>query len=247
MNSEFTNRLAVVTGASSGIGLVLTESLLSAGASVIAMARNPGGLEKLQGLYADQLHRVPGDVTKASDLERLSAYAKGVAPVDFVVPNAGVAMVASGADTAAFDQLWAVNGAGALNTLTALSDQLAKQASVVFIGTFLSRLAFPGLAGYIASKTALISHARTLAVELAASGVRINVVSPGPTATPIWKTLGMEDSELAEVADSVNRRLLDGTFLDPRAVADVIMFLLSRNARSIYGQEIVVDGGYTLG
>ena len=246
MNSEFNNRLSVVTGASSGIGLVLTESLLNAGSSVIAMARHPGELEKLRDLYAGRLHWLPGDVTQASDLERLSAYAAGLAPVDFVVPNAGVAMLASGADTAAFNQLWAVNGAGALNTLAALRGQLAKPASVVFIGTFLSRLAFPGLAGYIASKTALISHARTLAVELAASNIRVNVVSPGPTATPIWKTLGLEDSELADVANSVNCRLLDGTFLEPKAVAEVIMFLLSRSARSICGQEIVVDGGYTL-
>lgn len=246
MNNEFNNRLAVVTGASSGIGLALSESLLAAGASVIAMARRTGGLDKLRDEYPDRLHWLPGDVTQAGDLERLSAYARDVAPVDFVVPNAGVAMLASAADTAAFNRLWEVNGAGALNTLAALSGQLGRAASVVFIGTFLSRLAFPGLAGYIASKTALISHARTLAVELAAADVRINVVSPGPTATPIWNTLGMGDSQLAAVANSVNSRLLDGKFLEPQAVADVIMFLLSSGARSIRGQEIVVDGGYTL-
>lgn len=246
MNNEFNNRLAVVTGASSGIGLALTESLLAAGSSVIAMARHSGGLDTLRDVYADQLHWLTGDVTHAADLNRLSDYAKRIAPVDFLVPNAGVAMLAAGTDNAAFDQLWAVNGAGALNTLASLRAQLAKPASVVFIGTFLSRLAFPGLAGYIASKTALISHARTLAVELAAADIRINVVSPGPTATPIWNSLGLGDSELAAVANMVNSRLLDGKFLEPQAVADVVMFLLSNGARSVCGQEIVVDGGYTL-
>jgi NAD(P)-dependent dehydrogenase (short-subunit alcohol dehydrogenase family) len=246
MNNDFNNRLAVVTGASSGIGLALTGSLLAAGSSVIAMARRSGGLDTLRDLYGDRLHWVPGDVTQAADLERLRAYAKGLAPVDFVIPNAGVAMLAAATDNAAFDRLWEINGAGALNTLASLSSQLAKPSSVVFIGTFLSRLAFPGLAGYIASKTALISHARTLAVELAAADIRINVISPGPTATPIWSTLGMGDSELAAVANSVSSRLLDGKFLEPQAVADVIMFLLSKGARSICGQEIIVDGGYTL-
>lgn len=244
--SEFNKRLAVVTGASSGIGLAVTERLLEAGATVLTMARRVGGLELLQEKYPSQLHRLKGDVTRASDLELLAGRAQELGPVDYIVPNAGIAMLAEGTDTAAFDRLWEVNGAAALNTVAVLKDQLSKPASVVFIGTFLSRLAFPGLAGYIASKTALISSARTLAVELAASDIRVNIVSPGPTATPIWGTLGLGNVELSEVASAVNSRLLDGKFLEPQAVADVIMWLLSAGSRSIYGQEIVVDGGYTL-
>ncbi|NBB09871.1 SDR family NAD(P)-dependent oxidoreductase [Pseudomonas sp. SLFW] len=244
--SEFDKRLAVVTGASSGIGLAVTERLLDAGTTVIAMARRVGGLELLQEKYSTRLHRLKGDVTQASDLERLAGMARELGPVDFIVPNAGIAMLAQGTDTAAFNRLWEVNGAAALNTVAALKEQLTKPASVVFIGTFLSRLAFPGLAGYIASKTALISHARTLAVELAASDIRVNIVSPGPTATPIWGSLGLGNVELSEVASAVNSRLLDGKFLEPHAVADVILWLLSAGSRSIYGQEIVVDGGYTL-
>nr|GFD54982.1 short-chain dehydrogenase reductase ATA1-like isoform X1 [Tanacetum cinerariifolium] len=96
----------------------------------------------------------------------------------------GVAVLEESLEGRGFERNWAVNGAGALNTLSALRAQLATPAAVVFVGTFLSALAFPGLAGYIASKTALTAHARTLAVELAEAGIRVNVVSPGPTATP---------------------------------------------------------------
>lgn len=87
---------------------------------------------------------------------------------------------------------------------------------------------------------------RTLAVELAPREVRLNMVSPGPTETPIWATLGLGDDELAAVAGTVNQRLLGGRFLEPGAVADAILFLLSRAARGLYGQDLVVDGGYTL-
>ncbi|MNI59905.1 Cyclopentanol dehydrogenase [compost metagenome] len=117
---------------------------------------------------------------------------------------------------------------------------------MVFITTFLTGVTFPGLAAYIASKAALQAHARTLAVELAPQGIRINMVSPGPTATPIWSTLGLAHEDLANVATQVNKRLLGGEFLEAGAVADVVLFQLSNGARSVYGQDWVVDKGYTV-
>lgn len=246
MNIEFQGRLAVVTGASSGIGLAVTERLLSQGAQVLAMSRQIGSLGDLAERFAQQLHWIPGDVTQAADLLRLAQQAAALGPVDFLVPNAGIAELADGLDLSAFDRQWAVNGAGALNTLAALRKQMAATASVVFIGTFLAQVTFPGLAAYIASKAALKAHTRTLAVELAPQGIRINMVSPGPTATPIWGTLGLADAALSEVAKGVNQRLLDGKFLEAGAVADVILFQLSNGARSVYGQDWVVDSGYTV-
>ncbi|MFG5862888.1 SDR family oxidoreductase [Metapseudomonas lalkuanensis] len=243
---EFENRLAVVTGASSGIGLSVVELLLARGARVLAMSRSAGALDGLKARYGDALRWQPGDVTRAADLAALAEVAGSLGPVDCLVPNAGIARLADGLDTAAFAAQWAVNGAGALDTLAALRDRLAPSASVVFIGTFLSRVTFPGLAAYIASKSALKAQVRTLAVEMAARGVRLNLVSPGPTATPIWSTLGLGDEDLAAVAGTVNQRLLGGRFLEPEAVAEVILFLLSPAARGLYGQDLVVDSGYTL-
>uniref|UniRef100_UPI000EAE750C SDR family oxidoreductase n=1 Tax=Pseudomonas aeruginosa TaxID=287 RepID=UPI000EAE750C len=136
--------------------------------------------------------------------------------------------------------------AGALNTFSVLSRQTSKPASVVFIGTFLSQVTFPGLAAYIASKAALIAQARTLAVEWAEKGVRINLVSPGPTATPIWASLGLSDAQAESVTRSINQRLVDGSFLSPGEIVDVVMFLLSSKSAGLYGQELIVDKGYGL-
>ena len=246
MKTDFRDRLAVVTGASSGIGLAVATQLLEQGARVLAMSRQLGGLSQLTERYGEQLIWVAGDVTEAADLARLGQRAASLGPVDFVVPNAGIAQLADGLDTSAFNRQWAVNGAGALNTLASLRNHLGQTASVVFIGTFLAQLSFPGLAAYIASKAALIAHVRTLAVELAPHGIRINTVSPGPTATPIWGTLGLKSEELGEVATAVNQRLLGGEFLQPEAVAEVILFQLGRGARSVFGQDWVVDSGYSV-
>ncbi|AYF89323.1 SDR family oxidoreductase [Pseudomonas sp. JS3066] len=243
---EFENRLAVVTGASSGIGLAVVERLLERDARVLAMSRRPGELQALQARFGERLYWQAGDVTQAGDLTALAQTARDLGPVHYLVPNAGIARLADGLDASAFDQQWAINGAGAIETLAALNDELATPSSVVFIGTFLSRVSFPGLAAYIASKAALKAHVRTLAVELAPRGVRLNMVSPGPTATPIWSSLGLGNDELAAVAESVSQRLLGGRFLEPGTVADTILFLLSQAARGLHGQDLVVDSGYTL-
>lgn len=246
MSHEFKPGLSVVTGASSGIGLAVTQRLLERGSNVIAMSRQIGGLGELVERFGDRLSWLPGDVTQATDQARLAQLTASIGSVDCLVPNAGIAQLADGLDLAAFDRQWAVNGAGALNTLSNLREHLSAQASVVFIGTFLERVTFPGLAAYIASKAALRAQMRTLAVELAPLGVRLNMVSPGPTATPIWDTLGLNEEALGSVASTVNQRLLNGQFLEPGAVADVILFQLGQGARGVYGQDWIVDSGYTL-
>ncbi|CDZ95808.1 SDR family NAD(P)-dependent oxidoreductase [Pseudomonas saudiphocaensis] len=245
-NTEFKDRFAVITGASSGIGLALCTELLQRGARVLAMSRSVGGLKSLLEIYAEKLHWLEGDVTSRDDLQALARRAAQLGPVDYLVPNAGIAELGDSLDMSAFDRQWAVNGAGALNTLGALRNELARPASVVFVGTFLTRSTFAGLAAYIASKAALVAQARTLAVEFAPLGVRINIVSPGPTATAIWGTLGLSDEQFEQVAEMVGKRLLPGHFLESAAVANVILFQLSQGARGVYGQDWVVDNGYTL-
>jgi NAD(P)-dependent dehydrogenase (short-subunit alcohol dehydrogenase family) len=246
MDSEFADRLVVVTGASSGIGLALTAHLLQQGARVLGMARNVVGLQALQRSYPQQLVLQVGDVTDGADLEVLRQRAVEQGGVDYLAACAGYAELAGSLDQAAFERQWAVNGAGALNTLAALRSVLSSTSSVVFLGSFLSHASIPGLAAHGAVKAALMAHVRTLAVEFAALGVRINLVSPGPTATALWDGLGLREEELEQLTESFGQRLLPGHFLDAAAVARVIAFQLSQGARGVFGQDWVVDNGYSL-
>lgn len=246
MKTEFQDRLAVVTGASSGIGLALCAALLSRGSKVLAMSRSLGELLALQQIYGERLHWHAGDVTCQEDLKGLARRAAALGSVDYLVPNAGIAEMADSLDMQAFQRQWAVNGAGALNTLAALRGELASPASVVFVGSFLTGSSFPGLAACIAGKAALVAQVRTLAVEFASFDVRINLVSPGPTATSMWDSMGLSEEQLGDVVDNLAKRLLPGHFLDAAAVANVIVFQLSQGARGVYGQDWKVDSGYTL-
>lgn len=246
MSNEFEHRLAVATGASSGIGLAVCEQLLQRGARVLAMSRNLGELGPLLERYPERLFWFEGDVTRSESLQALAERAAELGEVHYLVPNAGIAKLAPGSDMQAFDEQWRINGAGAVNTFYALKEQLAQPASVVFISTFLRHLGFVGLGAYIATKAALSSLVRSLALEHANEGLRLNLVSPGPTATPIWNSLGLPDEALASVASDVNARLVDNEFLSSEAVAEVVLFQLSHGARGVYGQDWVVDKGYTL-
>lgn len=246
MDNEFVDRLVVITGASSGIGLALTAQLLQQGARVLGMARRVQGMQALQQSYPQQLFVQPGDVTRSADLEVLRQRAVALGGVDYLAVCAGSAALAGSLDTAAFERQWAVNGAGALNTLAALRGALSSNSSVVFLGSFLSQANLAGLAAQGAVKAALATHVRALAKEFAVLGVRINLVSPGPTATPLWDGLGLPESELEQLADSLGQRLLPGHFVEATAVARVIAFQLSAGARGVYGQDWVVDNGYSL-
>lgn len=243
-------KVAVVTGASSGIGKSIVERYLAEGARVAVFARSAGPLQDLVAQAPDRVLAVAGDVTVRADLERLvQTTAERFGGVDVVVPNAGVAKVVSFADSdeRAIHEQFSVNVVGALQTARLFLPHIRQGGSILFITTFLVQVGFPGLAIYSASKAAMTSATRTLAAELAPQGIRVNAVAPGPIATPIWSKVGLPDDVLGQVAANVTSRLFPGRFGAPESIAEAALFLASDAAANIYGQELVVDGGYTVG
>ncbi len=250
MTKKLEGKVAVITGASSGIGKSIVARYVEEGAKVVAFARNLAVLKELEASHPDQVMAVAGDVTQNADLQRLvDETVKAHGGVDILVPNAGIARVVSFADSSAeaFQAQFSVNLFGAAETARLFLPHIRKGGSIQFITTFLTQVGFPGLAIYSASKAALKSFAQTLAAELAPQGIRVNSIAPGPIGTPLWGSVGLPPDVLAAVAEKITARLMPGSFGAPEDIAELSVFLASDSARNIYGQDIVVDGGYTIG
>jgi NAD(P)-dependent dehydrogenase (short-subunit alcohol dehydrogenase family) len=243
-------KVAVVTGASTGIGRAIAERFLEDGYRVAVMARSEDGLLELKRRDPERVLLVGGDVTKAADLDRLlEDVLDTYGYADVVIPNAGAAKVVpfSQSDPKAIAEQFDVNFIAATETVRRFVPHIRNPGAVIFITTFLTTIGFPGLAIYNSSKAALKSFAQTLAAELAPLGIRVNCIAPGPIATPIWGKVGLPQEVLTAVGQQLSARLMTGAFGEPRDIAEAALFVASQGAKNIFGQELVVDGGYTIG
>ncbi|MCH9655533.1 MAG: SDR family oxidoreductase [Planctomycetes bacterium] len=250
MADRLFNKIAVITGASSGIGRSIAEFYLNEGAKVVAFSRRSDPLEELETRFPARTLIVDGDVTDAADLRRLvEVTQRRFGRVDILVPNAGMARVISFEESSreAVNETFDVNFHGAMQTVRTFLPHLNEGSAVIFITTFLTQVGFPGLAAYSASKAALKSLSQTLAAELGPRGIRVNSIAPGPITTPLWESAGLSAEQHAKVTENVTNRLIPQAFGKPENIAEVAVFLASDAAHNIYGQEIVVDGGYTVG
>ncbi len=181
------NKIAVITGGNSGIGLATAQEFKAQGARVIIIGRNAEAIAKAAKEIGGDTLGVTADVSRVADLDRaFQTIREKAGRVDVLFVNAGIAKFAPLADSseALFDEISGANFKGAYFTVQRALPLLSEGASVVFTSTAAVHFGMPGASVYAAGKAALNSLAKTLAVELAAKKIRVNVVSPGPIVTP---------------------------------------------------------------
>jgi len=242
------DKVAVVTGGNSGIGLATAKRLHEEGARLAIVGRNVQTLQEAAQSIGNGVLAVQADVAVLSDIDRLyQTVAQELGRIDVLFVNAGVGKFASLIDTSEslYDEMFAINTKGAYFTLTKAIPYLNDGASIILIALAPINPPWrrPGTSAYSAAKAALRAVAQTAAVELALRGIRVNVVSPGPILTPIFQQAGLSKEKMEERLDQVSTTVPLSRLGKPEEVASVVAFLASSDASYITGEEIHVDGG----
>jgi NAD(P)-dependent dehydrogenase (short-subunit alcohol dehydrogenase family) len=230
--SEFERNVAIVTGASSGIGKATAEMLAERGARVTIFARSAEKLQRIAERFGDRMLAVAGDVGNPEDVERLfDATESRFGKCDVLVNNAGMIDVAPLVETTLdrWQRMFAVNvDAVYAACRRALPSMLERRAGAIVNVASISGVVgpekFPGWVSYCASKGAVISLTEALAVEVKDRGVRVNCVSPGSVDTPMW----------AEASGGAPASMT------PEEIAETILFLASPRSRPMNGQNLNV-------
>lgn len=243
-----TDKTAVVTGGSSGIGLATAQRFVDEGATVIITGRRRAELDGAAAKLGSRAHAVPGDVTVAADLARLHEAAARLGGIDIVFANAGVGGGAPlGSITEEqFRLLFDINVKGVVFTVQTLLPLIREHGSIILNSSVAADRGRAGTSVYVATKAALRSLARTWANELGSRGVRVNTVNPASTDTP--GLMALNDAGLSLDDEQFKAQRSQGIPLGRLAtaddVADAVLFLASGLSSFTTGAALPVDGGY---
>lgn len=246
--SKLSNKVAVVTGGNSGIGLSTAKAFIDEGAKVVVFGRDQVTLDRAVETLGANAVGVRGDVTSEADLARLFETAsRRFGKVDILFANAGVAefLPLEAANDGHIDRLFDINVKGAFKTVQKALPTLADGASIILTTSGANEIGLPGASIYSATKAAVRSFARTLSAELVHRGIRVNAVSPGPVATPIFGRMGLSEAEAAGVEGQMAGLVPLKRVAQPEEIAKAVVFLASNDASYVVGAELVVDGGLT--
>ncbi len=238
-DKKLQGKVAVITGSTSGIGLATAKLFVKEGAYVFITGRRQKELEQAVKEIGSNVIGVQGDIAKLADLDRLYEIVAAKGKIDVVFANAGVAEFAPlGKITEEhFDKLFDINVKGTLFTVQKALPLLNNGGSIVINGSVASLKGTAAFGVYGATKAALRSFVRTWTVDLKDRHIRSNVISPGPTDTPVID--GQPADSIARIVSTIPM----GRMGDADEIAKVALFLASEDSSFVTGIELFVDGG----
>lgn len=245
MNLILRDKIALVTGGTSGIGLATAQELAAQGARVFITGRRQAELDAAVASIGATATGIRADAAQLSDLDAVYAQiARQAGRLDILFANAGGGdMLPLGAITEEhFDRIFSTNVRGVLFTVQKALPLLSDKASVILTGSTAAIQGTPGFSVYSASKAAVRNFARSWALDVKDRGIRINVVSPGPVQTPGLGGLVSEDQRQG-LFDALAAQVPLGRLGEPGEIGKVVAFLASDAASFINAAELFVDGG----
>ena len=241
MTKKLEGKVAVITGATSGLALATAKLFVEEGAYVFITGRRQKELDVAVKSIGKNVTGVQGDAGKLSDLDRLyDIIEKEKGHIDVLYASAGLGEfnIPLGSITEEnFDKTFNLNVRGTLFTVQKALPLLMDGGSIIMTGSIAGAKGFPGLSVYNASKAAIRSFARTWTVDLAPRKIRVNVISPGPIDTGIF--VGVPK----EVKDQFISLIPMGRIGEPEEIASAALFLASSDSSFVTGIELFVDGG----
>ena len=244
---QFSGKVALVTGATSGIGQACAIAFAQAGAKVVCVGRKAEALKELQRKIGADVLTIEADLAETEAPERVVARALEVfGGIDILVNAAGHISNGTIENTSleAWDDMMNVNVRAPFQLMQkALPSLIERRGNIVNVSSVTGLRAFPGVLAYCVSKAALDQLTRCASLELAAKGVRVNAVNPGVVVTQIHKRGGMNDEAYAAFLEHSKTTHPLGRTGRPEEIADLVLFLASDKASWITGATYSIDGG----
>ncbi len=249
MDTQLAGKVALVTGASQGIGRAIAMAFAQEGARVALLARNRLALDETLEMIGGSGVVAPCDVTDPSAIARaVEDVVSALGSLDVVVNNAGTRQNFRRLDELSieeWDRVVAANLSSVFYVTRAGVQHLIEQrsGSVVNVSSIAGPLGFPTIGSYSAAKAGVIGLTKTMAAEWSEFGVRVNSVAPGWTSSPMNLELRTDPAN-AELLETIRSKILLGRFADASEIAQAVVFLAGATGSYITGQTLMVDGGW---
>lgn len=246
MSQRLKDKVTVITGGNSGIGLATAKLFQAEGARVIITGRRQDAVEAATKEIGGTCKGIVSDTGNLNDIAHLyEQIQQSGFRIDVLFLNAGIATFSpfDAVDETTFDSMVNVNFKGLFFNVQKASPLLNEGASVILNSSIAGQKGFPNTCVYSATKAAVRSMARTLSAELVEKKIRVNSLSPGPIETPIFDKVGVPREELTDMMEGIASQNPMKRFGSPDEVAKTALFLASEDSSYITGLDLTVDGG----